>query len=79
MPAARKKAPEQDHLHKALGNGHARISHDELARVYHLGSAAGHVRDPRTGERSNQPRAVLDGAIEPFLLAYWATVPFERA
>ena len=42
---------------------------EELVRVYHL-TKAQYVRDPRTGERSNRPREVLDGALDAFLLAY---------
>jgi ATP-dependent Clp protease ATP-binding subunit ClpC len=42
---------------------------EELVRVYHLARAQ-YARDPRTGLRSSRAREVLDGALDPFLLAY---------
>ena len=42
---------------------------EELARVYHLARAQ-YARDPRTGMRSSRAREVLEGALDPFLLAY---------
>jgi ATP-dependent Clp protease ATP-binding subunit ClpC len=42
---------------------------DDLVRVYHLAKSH-YVRDPRTGCRAARPREVLDGALDPFLLAY---------
>ncbi len=42
---------------------------DEVARVYHLAKTQ-YARDPRTGERSNRARDVLDGMLDNFLLAY---------
>jgi peptide chain release factor 2 len=42
---------------------------DEIVRLYNL-TRTQYVRDPRTGQRSDHPRAVLSGALDPFLLAY---------
>jgi hypothetical protein len=42
---------------------------DQIVRVYNLAGTQ-YVRDPRTGQRSARPRDVLQGALDPFLLAY---------
>jgi ATP-dependent Clp protease ATP-binding subunit ClpC len=44
---------------------------DEVVRVYHLARTQ-YVRDPRTNHRESRVREVLDGVIDPFLLAYLA-------
>jgi ATP-dependent Clp protease ATP-binding subunit ClpA len=45
------------------------VGADEVVRLYHLGKTQ-YVRDKRTGERDGQPRRVLGGGIDRFLLAY---------
>ncbi len=42
---------------------------DEVVRVYHLGKTQ-FVHDKRTGTRDGQPKRVLGGGIDRFLLAY---------
>jgi len=42
---------------------------EEVVRVYTTGRERW-VRDPRTGVRSNDPRDILDGALDPFLVGY---------
>ncbi|HEV2458346.1 MAG TPA: hypothetical protein VGS80_08260, partial [Ktedonobacterales bacterium] len=54
---------------RLLAHRAARPPTDELVRVYHLAKSQ-YVRDPRTGCRAMRPRDVLDGALDPFLLAY---------
>ena len=42
---------------------------DQLVRVYRTGAVTS-VRDPRTGERTGRLREVLEGELDPFLVAY---------
>ncbi|MFI5272829.1 MAG: AAA family ATPase [Ktedonobacterales bacterium] len=49
----------------------ALVASDTVVRVYHLAKTQ-YVRDPRTAHRESKVRDVLDGAIDPFLLAYLA-------
>src|SRR5262249_9941985 len=42
-----------------------------VVRVYHIAKTQ-YVRDPRTGHREGRVKDVLDGALDPYLLAYLA-------
>jgi hypothetical protein len=70
MPAEGRRRPAVRLAAVGLQNGTSdMLSSPTLVRVYHLGGAP-YVRDPRTGYRSGQPRDVLGGAIDGFLLAH---------
>jgi hypothetical protein len=52
-----------------LGRPVAEPASDEVVRVYRVGKTQ-YVHDKRTGERDGQPKRVLGGGIDRFLLAY---------